>query len=79
MHTLAQSISKPLYTRAGIVTHTSLSLRYVDTLTKNGTLPHYRIGKSVRYDLAEVEAALRERFHIRSKARSAKSSSAVSE
>jgi hypothetical protein len=27
-------------------------------------LGHFRIGKSIRYDLAEVEATLRERFHV---------------
>ena len=33
-------------------------------LTRSGVLGHYRIGKSIRYDLAEVEATLRARFHV---------------
>jgi len=56
-------------TRHEIATHTALSLRYIDELTHNGTLPYFKIGKSIRYDPAEVEAALRERFHVNAKAR----------
>jgi len=48
-------------------------LRYVDELTKRGKLPFFKIGKSIRYDLAEVETILRASFHIRAKTgRSAK-------
>ena len=59
----------PKHTRQQIAIHCSLSVRTIDELTHNGTLPHYKIGKSVRYDLAEVQEALRERFHIRAKVR----------
>lgn len=60
-------------TRAGVSAHTALSQRYVDTLTKNGTLPHFRIGKSIRYIQSEIDQALRDRFHIRAKVRRAES------
>jgi excisionase family DNA binding protein len=72
MQTLAPTHTPPsskIVTRAGLAEHTALSLRYVDTLTQNGTLPHFRIGKSVRYSLSEVEAVLREKFYVRAKVR----------
>lgn len=56
-------------TRHELAAHLGFSLRYIDELTHDGALPFYKIGKSVRYDLAEVEAALRERFHVQAKAR----------
>jgi excisionase family DNA binding protein len=59
----------PKLTRHQLAAHLSLSLRYVDELTKRGKLPHFKIGKSIRYDLAEVEAVLRASFHVRAKAR----------
>lgn len=58
-------------TRHELAVHCGLSLRTIDELTRNGVLPVFKIGKAVRYDLAEVEAALHERFHIRAKARKA--------
>lgn len=58
-------------TRHELAAHCGLSLRTIDELTRNGVLPVFKIGKAVRYELAEVEAALRERFHIRAKARKA--------
>lgn len=62
-------VSAPKFTRHQIAAHIALSLRYVDELTRKGVLPYYKIGKSIRYDLAEVETALRERFYVRAKAR----------
>lgn len=56
-------------TRHQLAAHVSLSLRTVDQLTRKGVLPFFKIGKSIRYDLVEVELALRQRFHIRAKAR----------
>jgi excisionase family DNA binding protein len=67
----APSLTAPKITRHNLATHLSFSLRYVDELTHNGTIPFFKIGKSVRYDLAEVEAALRERFHVQAKTRRA--------
>lgn len=66
-----QSASGPAVkiTRKECASHTRLSLRYIDQLTVDGVLPHYRIGRAIRYDLAEVEAALRERFHVQAKER----------
>ena len=61
--------SAPKFTRHQLAAHIALSLRYVDELTRKGVLPYYKIGKSIRYDLAEIETALRERFHVRAKAR----------
>ena len=56
-------------TRQAAAAHTSLSLRYLDQLTANGILPFFRIGKSIRYDIDELDAALRERFHVQPKAK----------
>ncbi len=56
-------------TRQELAGHLKLSLRYIDELTRKGTLPFFKIGKSIRYELTEVEAAMRERFHVRAKAR----------
>ncbi len=52
-------------TRQQLASHFGLSLRTVDALTASGKLPYLKIGKAVRYDLAEVEAAMRARFHVR--------------
>ena len=61
--------SPPKLTRHQLAVQLALSLRYVDELTRNGVLPYFKIGKSIRYEHAEVEAALRERFHVQPKAR----------
>ncbi len=68
-HTTTPPPAAPKLTRHQLAAHLALSLRYVDELTRHGKLPFFKIGKSIRYDLAEVEAALRERFHVRAKAR----------
>ena len=56
-------------TRHELAAHLGLSLRYIDELTRDGALPVYRIGKSVRFDLNRVEAALNERFLVQAKVR----------
>jgi len=56
-------------TRHEIAEYCGLSLRYIDELTHNGVLPHFRIGRSIRYDLSEVEAVMRQRFYVRAKIR----------
>ena len=66
---LSNASSPPKLTRHQLAVHLALSLRYVDELTRNGILPYFKIGKSIRYELAEVEAVLRDRFHIQPKAR----------
>ncbi|WP_395719406.1 helix-turn-helix transcriptional regulator [Prosthecobacter sp.] len=59
----------PLATRKQLAAHVGLSLRTIDDLLSKALLPHFRIGtKSIRFDVAEVEAALRERFHVNAKA-----------
>ncbi len=72
-HTASPPIASDIFvekkTRHQVAAHCRLSLRTIDELTRNGVLPHFKIGKSVRYDLLEVEAALRERFHIQAKAK----------
>lgn len=56
-------------TRHQLACYLGFSLRYVDELTRNRAVPFFKIGKSVRYDLVEVETALRERFHVQAKTR----------
>lgn len=67
----ASSLQARKITRKELAVHCGLSLRYIDELTRKGVLPYYKIGKSIRYDLAEIETALHERFHVRAKARTA--------
>jgi excisionase family DNA binding protein len=57
----------PLITRKDLAARLSLSLRFIDNLTRDGEIPHYKIGKSVRYDSAEVEARLKKSFLTRAK------------
>lgn len=63
-HTTASSLPAGKITRKQVAAHYGLCVRIIDNLTRSGVLGHYRIGKSVRYDLAEVEATLRARFHV---------------
>jgi excisionase family DNA binding protein len=56
--------SSPYKTRHEIAAHCGLSLRYIDKLTRNGALPHFKIGKSVRYKVDEVEQAMQNHFHV---------------
>ncbi|GAA5132270.1 hypothetical protein GCM10023213_00120 [Prosthecobacter algae] len=65
----ASSLPARKITRHQLAAHFSLSLRTVDELTRKGVLPFFKIGKSIRYDLAEVESAMHERYHVRAKAR----------
>lgn len=53
-----------LATKAEAAEHTQLSGRSIDNLMKEGTIPYYKIGRSVRFDLAEVREALAEQFKI---------------
>lgn len=59
-------------TRHQLAAHFSLSLRTVDELTRKGVLPVYRINRSIRFDLSEVETAMRERYHVSAKQRKTK-------
>lgn len=63
-HSTASSLPARKITRKQVAAHYGLCVRVIDNLTRSGVLGHYRIGKSVRYDLAEVEATLRARFHV---------------
>lgn len=63
-HTSASGLPARKITRKQVAAHYGLCVRIIDNLTRSGVLGHYRIGKSVRYDLAEVEATLRARFHV---------------
>lgn len=68
-HTMASSLPTAKKTRKETAAYCGLSLRTIDELTRNGVLPFFKIGKSIRYELPEVEAALRERYHVKPKAR----------
>jgi len=41
-----------------LANHFRVHHRTAQRWTKNGLVPHYRVGKSVRYDLAEVTRAV---------------------
>ena len=64
-NTAASSLLAGKITRKQVAAYCGLCVRTIDELTRTGVLGHFRIGKSIRYDLAEVEATLRERFHVR--------------
>lgn len=53
-----------MITRQQLAAHVGLSVRMIDELTHTGVLPYFKIGKAVRYDLAEAEAAFRARYHV---------------
>ena len=61
----ASSLPAGKITRKQVAAHCGLCVRTIDELTRTGVLGHFKIGKAVRYDLAEVEATIRERFHVR--------------
>lgn len=75
---IASPVTSRKITRHELAAHLGFSLRYVDELTHKGSVPFFKIGKSVRYDLAEVEAALRKRFHVQAKTRRATRSRSAS-
>jgi len=64
-HSTASSLLAGKITRKQVAAYCGLCVRTIDELTRTGVLGHFKIGKSIRYDLAEVEATLRERFHVR--------------
>ncbi len=70
--TAASSLPARKITRHQLAAHFSLSLRTVDELTRKGVLPVYRINRSIRFDLSEVETAMRERYHVSAKQRKTK-------
>jgi len=63
-NTTASSLLAGKITRKQVAAYCGLCVRTIDELTRTGVLGHFKIGKSIRYDLAEVEATLRERFHV---------------
>lgn len=64
INSTASSLLARKITRQELAAYCGLSVRKIDELTKKGVLGRYKIGGAVRYDLAEVEATLRERFHV---------------
>lgn len=38
-----------------VADHLQVSLGWIRKLTQNGVLPHHRIGRRVRYNLAEID------------------------
>ncbi|OYW74056.1 MAG: hypothetical protein B7Z37_19275 [Verrucomicrobia bacterium 12-59-8] len=75
----ASSLWAGKITRKQAAAHCGLSVRTIDELTRRGVLRHCKIGKSIRYDLAEVEATLRERFHVGARGRAGCPQPAASE
>ena len=45
----------------------TISHRTLHRLRSRGTIPHYRVGRSIRYDLTEVMETLAD-FHVMSRA-----------
>ena len=63
-HTQASAQPGGMLSRQQLAAHWGLSVRTIDELTRHGVLGYYKIGKVIRYDLAEVESAMRSRFHV---------------
>ncbi|WP_395739411.1 helix-turn-helix transcriptional regulator [Prosthecobacter sp.] len=63
----ASSLQARKITRKELAAYCGFSVRTIDELTRTGVLPYFKIGGGVRYDLAEVEATLRERFHVQAR------------
>jgi len=51
-----------LIARKELAEKLSISLRFLDILTKDRKIPHFKIGKSVRYDLDDVQPAIEKAF-----------------
>lgn len=51
-----------LIARKELAEKLSISLRFLDILTKDQKIPHFKIGKSVRYDLDDVQPAIEKAF-----------------
>lgn len=47
-----------LIARKELAEKLSISLRFLDILTKDRKIPHFKIGKSVRYDFDEVKSTM---------------------
>ena len=69
--TLASAPS-PKVTRKELANHLRLSLRTIDALLSEGVLPFFKLGRCIRFDLAEVEAELRKRRHVEPSQRQAR-------
>jgi excisionase family DNA binding protein len=59
MRKLIAPAPKSYLSRSQLAAVLGLSLRTIDNLLAAGTLPHFRIGKCIRFDLSEVEETLR--------------------
>ena len=51
-----------LLSRKEISKHLKLSSITTYRLTKSGVIPSYRVGKQLRYNLPEVQAALKQQY-----------------
>jgi len=56
-------------TRHQLAALLNLSVRSVDQLAARGKIPFFKIGKSVRFDVVEVEAHLRRTSHVNAQTR----------
>jgi excisionase family DNA binding protein len=63
---MKQDTTPRLLTRSDLAERLSVSLRTVDALLASGRLPHFRLGRSVRFASAEVDALL-ESIHVEAK------------
>jgi excisionase family DNA binding protein len=61
-----------LDTRTQLAERINISLRTVDDWRERGIIPYLKIGGVIRFDFAQVMAALRERYEVKEKARAAR-------
>lgn len=58
----------PFLTRQGLADQTGFCLRTIDALMAAGKIPFFKVGKSIRFSWPDVEAAMKQRFEVASKA-----------
>lgn len=60
----SEAVTQRLLTKAQVAAYVQCTSRCVDNWMKQGYLPYFKIGRSVRFKLADVDAHLAEYFRI---------------
>lgn len=62
--TEAQVVRESLVSKKAAAAHCSVTTRTVDQWMSEGRLPYYKIGRTVRFRLSEVDVALNETCRV---------------
>jgi len=66
----SEALTQRLLTKAEVAAYAQCTPRCVDNWMKRGFLPYFKIGRVVRFKLADVEASLDGHFRVARRARS---------